>query len=488
MEESGIPKRNIILAAILALGTYMVWYYFLPKPQKITAPAPQAAMPAPAAIREVPAENHAFALGARQGSVYLDSGAPIAKLEISDPKSGETQPMLLPGSAFLGTRISDHPELRWQSVHDLVFELNFPEGQIQKEIIFSETNPGFGVLSLLLKSKTGKPQIIEVSAGAHLPGQDKAAVKPFSAYQGRKSLVVDFSSKKVKEAPLEMEGLPLEAAGVSGQYHLSLVYGLGKTESPAPLRREEESWVWSVNLENGRQLELPFYCGVKTEKALSQLGLGNMLYGGVLGPLKKFVRWTLAIFYRLTGNYGLAIILLTAASQVLLLPFTLKNLKFTNKMKELAPKIQQIQAKYKNDPKKMNEETMLLYRTYGANPLGGCLTMVLQMPIFFALYGAISDSYELYGAPFMFWIKNLAVHDPTYILPLLMGGAMLFQTMKTQSTIADPSQKMMMYVMPAMFTFMFLKFPSGLVLYWLTSNLISLGLNSVLPRFMEKIS
>ncbi|MEK7287970.1 MAG: membrane protein insertase YidC [Elusimicrobiota bacterium] len=498
MEESSIPKRNILLAAALAMGVYMIWYRWLmpvpPRPiAQPLAPAPASQALVAQALVETPAPIHPFASASRQGTILLDSGGAITELEFTNPSTQKTDPILLKGSSFLSTKIPSHPQERWKIASDgqgAVLELRTPEGLYQKKFIFSPLQEGFGVLLLDFESSGRASGLIEISLDAKLPDEDSKNIRLFAGYKGKKSLIVNFASKKQLEMPLKFEqDHALQAAGATSRYHLSLAHNLDQIKTLSPLRQgSAPSWSWTVSLASGQTVEIPFYCGIKTEKAMKELRLDNMLYGGILGPLKRLVRLTLSAFYKLTGNYGFAIILLTLVFQVFLLPFTLKNLKFTQKMKDLSPKIQQLQAKYKSDPKKMNEEMMQLYRGYGANPLGGCLTMLLQMPIFFALYSALNDSYELYGAPFMFWIKNLAVHDPTYILPLLMGGAMFLQTIKSQPTIADPSQKMMMYVMPVMFTFMFLKFPSGLVLYWLTSNLVSLGLTTILPKFMEKVS
>jgi YidC/Oxa1 family membrane protein insertase len=143
-------------------------------------------------------------------------------------------------------------------------------------------------------------------------------------------------------------------------------------------------------------------------------------------------------------------------------------------MQQLQPEVKRIQEKYKDDKQALNREIMELYKRRKVNPLGGCLPMLLQMPVFFALYQAFLGAIELRHAPFILWIGDLADKDPTYIAPLLMGATMFIQQKMTTVT-ADPTQMKMMSFMPIIFTFIFLNFPSGLVLYWLVTNVLSIG-------------
>jgi YidC/Oxa1 family membrane protein insertase len=139
-------------------------------------------------------------------------------------------------------------------------------------------------------------------------------------------------------------------------------------------------------------------------------------------------------------------------------------------MKKIQPEMQEIQKRYKEDPKRMNQEVMDLYKRHGTNPLGGCLPMLLQIPVFFALFTALRNSWNLHGAPFVFWIRDLSAKDPYYVLPLVMGAVMFLQQHLNPQT-GDPAQAKMMKWMPVIFTFMFLSFPSGLVMYWLINSL-----------------
>ncbi|HOX23889.1 MAG TPA: membrane protein insertase YidC, partial [Elusimicrobiales bacterium] len=141
-------------------------------------------------------------------------------------------------------------------------------------------------------------------------------------------------------------------------------------------------------------------------------------------------------------------------------------------MRKLQPELKAIQDKYKSNPQKLNEEMLALYKRHGANPLGGCLPMLLQIPVFFALFTALRNSWDLHGAPFVLWIRDLSYKDPYYVLPLTMGAIMFLQQRRSAMPGMDPTQQMMMQWMPLIFTFMFLNFPSGLVLYWLLGSVV----------------
>jgi YidC/Oxa1 family membrane protein insertase len=175
---------------------------------------------------------------------------------------------------------------------------------------------------------------------------------------------------------------------------------------------------------------------------------------------------------------------LTLCLQVLLSPLTYKSLKAAASMRKLQPQIAKLQERYKDDPTRMNTEMMGLYKKEGANPLGGCLPMLLQMPIFVSLYNALRNSWELHGVGWMFWIHDLSAKDPYYVLPLVMGGLMFAQS-KLNPPAGDPAQQQMMMFMPVIFTVMFLNFPSGLVLYWLTNSLVSTVLQLSLRSHLE---
>jgi YidC/Oxa1 family membrane protein insertase len=243
------------------------------------------------------------------------------------------------------------------------------------------------------------------------------------------------------------------------------------------------------------------YVGPKEVGRLEAHGLeGSLNFGGFpvprqwgglpmewLGlPILKFMNWV----YRHVGNYGIAIILITILSKVLFYPLTRKGMRSMKAMQTLQPQVNALRSKFKSDPQRLQRETLDLYRKHKVNPMGGCLPMVAQVPIFYALYLALSVSVELQNAPFLcfgrifgveLWVCDLAGYDPTYILPILMGISMFIQQKMTPMA-GDPRQAKMMLIMPFIFTFMFLNLPSGLVLYWFVSNVLQILQQKLMDR------
>ncbi len=218
------------------------------------------------------------------------------------------------------------------------------------------------------------------------------------------------------------------------------------------------------------------YAGPKSFSLLQSYGHGleQMVDYGWFGILAKPMFWLMKQFYTLTGNYGIAIILLTIVVRILLFYPSLKSATSMEEMKKIQPQILALREKFKKDPAKMNTEMMKLYKDHKVNPVGGCLPMLLQLPFFVALYNVLSVSIELRHASFIpFWIKDLSVFDPYYILPVLMGVSMIL-TMKMTSSSPDPQQAKIMMFMNIAFIFMFAWLPAGLLLYITLSNVLSI--------------
>jgi YidC/Oxa1 family membrane protein insertase len=182
----------------------------------------------------------------------------------------------------------------------------------------------------------------------------------------------------------------------------------------------------------------------------------------------------LQFFYSFFHNYGVAIIFLTIFIRLLTFPLQYKSFKSMKKMQTIQPEMAKLKEKFKNDPQRMQKETMALFKKSGANPLGGCLPMLLQMPIFFAFYRVLFSSVELVDAPFILWITDLSAKDPYYILPILMAVAMVLNQKMMPSTTTDPTQKKMMMFMPLIFVVFMKDFPAGLVLYTVVSTVMGM--------------
>ena len=230
--------------------------------------------------------------------------------------------------------------------------------------------------------------------------------------------------------------------------------------------------------------EFKMYYGPKEDEELMKFGHNlvvshDMTLEVLAGPLLDLLR----MIYGYVGNYGVAIIILTIIVRLVLFPLTYKGMKSMKRMQQLSPRMKKLQAKYKNNKEKLNKEMMGLYRKNRVNPLGGCLPMLLQLPVFFALYSSLSSAVELRHAPFILWISDLSQPDGLGITPLLMGASMYFQQKLTpQTAMMDSTQAKVMQMLPFIFTIFTFTFPSGLTLYWVTSNILSIAQQQIINR------
>ncbi len=248
-----------------------------------------------------------------------------------------------------------------------------------------------------------------------------------------------------------------------------------------------------------KTFDYKIYFGPKKLSVLKKTGfdLSKAVNFGWFDVLAKPVLFLLNYFYSIIGNYGVAIIIVTCLIKGVFWPITQKGMKSMKNMQKLQPKVAKLKEKYKDDPAKMNQEMMAMYKTYKVNPVGGCLPMVIQIPFFFALYRVLMAAIELRHAPFMLWINDLSAPDRLMIgfdipilhgipvLTLLMGISMYLQQKMTPTT-ADPTQAKIMQFLPVVFTFMFINFASGLVLYWFVNNLLSILQQQLINRQVSK--
>jgi len=231
-----------------------------------------------------------------------------------------------------------------------------------------------------------------------------------------------------------------------------------------------------------------FYVGPKDQDALKAIAenLNLTVDFGFLFMISEPLYWLLMLIQSYVGNMGIAIIIITLIVKGAMYPLTKAQYTSMAKMRELQPKMAQLKERFGDDRQKMGQATMELYRKEKVNPAGGCLPLLIQMPIFLALYWVFLESVELRHAPFAFWIEDLSSKDPFYILPILMGASMFIMQKMQPMTIQDPMQQKIMQYMPVMFTVFFFWFPSGLVLYWLISNVISIIQMKIIFAGMEK--
>jgi len=235
-----------------------------------------------------------------------------------------------------------------------------------------------------------------------------------------------------------------------------------------------------------QQVDVRLYAGPQQQKKLAGIADGLNLvvdYGWltvIAAPLFVVLSW----FHSLTGNWGWAIILVTIAIKLLFFPLSAASYKSMAKMRVLGPRMQRIKELYSHDKAKMQQEMMEMYRREKINPLGGCLPILVQIPVFIALYWVLLGSFEMRHAPWLGWIQDLSAKDPYFILPVIMGLSMLIQ-MKLNPAPPDPIQAKVMTALPIVFTFMFMWFPSGLVLYWVVNNILSIAQQWQITRMIE---
>jgi YidC/Oxa1 family membrane protein insertase len=324
------------------------------------------------------------------------------------------------------------------------------------------------------------------------PSTDSSASS--SSYSGPIALSGNSLEEVSDIKAFNSKDLDVQWAGFALRYFVSTIVPLNDGKKTAQFRKTNGSTIMTITQgvrdpTDCRSL-YKLYLGPKTMEDLkrAEFGLDKALNYGFFDIIARPLLVFMKAIDGYTHNYGIAIIILTILIKLLFWPLTHKSYVSMKEMQRIQPRIKQIRERFKNDKEQLNREMMLVYRTHKVNPLGGCLPMVLQIPVFFALYKALMDSIELRHAPFVFWVKDLAAPDyllqfPSGVnifgiegigpLPLLMGLSMVIQQ-KMTPTMGDPMQAKVMMFMPIFFTFLFISFPSGLVLYWLTNNVLSI--------------
>ncbi len=263
--------------------------------------------------------------------------------------------------------------------------------------------------------------------------------------------------------------------GIDHKFHLATFILPEKLQ--AKVNAVEDSNTMTVDLaEPTTDFKGDFLFTIKNYDELTKMGdnLKLAVDFGVFGILAVPILRGLQFFYNWIPNYGWCIVVLTLLIRTITYPLQYKSFKSMKKMQEIQPELNKIKEKYKSDPQKMQKETMALFKKAGANPLGGCLPILIQMPVFFAFYKVLGEAIELVGAPYIFWIKDLSHKDPFFVLPVLMTAAMWLQQKYTPTTTMEPTQKKIMMFMPLIFGFIMKDLPSGLVLYIFVSTLFGI--------------
>ena len=272
-------------------------------------------------------------------------------------------------------------------------------------------------------------------------------------------------------------------AAASDRYYTTLFYGQGLDATVT-----DSDKISQVFIRSNGEFSAAGYIGPKDYKILNSIDpkLTKVIEYGwftfIARPMFNFLNW----LHGYIGNWGWSIVVLTLIIRLILFPLSYKGMLSMNKLKELTPKMKELQEKYKDDKQKLQMHMMDLYKKNGANPMGGCLPILLQIPVFFAIYRVLLNAIELKGAEWALWIHDLSLKDPYYILPITMGILMFLQQKITPTTFTDPMQEKVMKFLPLIFTVFFLAFPAGLTLYWTINNTASIIQQYVINRMFEK--
>ncbi|AGF78307.1 protein translocase subunit yidC [Desulfocapsa sulfexigens DSM 10523] len=377
--------------------------------------------------------------------------------------------------------------------------------ELVREYVFSKDSY---LMELKVRVKNVSSGVLQGNAALHQsntpfretgPGSQFLFIGP--AYFMNESLT-EVDSDLYESGPGTVSG-QMDWAGYEGTYFICAILPQDKSATSLTMASFGEDGVkMQMNsdldtLQPGEEKVYSYklFFGPKKLDVLKSIGsnLNKAVNFGWFDVIAQPTLYLLNFFYGIVKNYGIAIILVTIIFKAIFWPITQKGLKSMKNMQKLQPKMAKLKEKYKGDPTKMNQEVMNLYKTYKVNPLGGCLPMVLQIPVFFALYKVLLMCIELRHAPFMLWITDLSAPDRLFIgidipyvggipvLTLLMGGSMFLQQKMTPTT-ADPTQAKIMMFLPVLFTFMFINFASGLVLYWFVNNLLAIFQQQMINR------
>ena len=451
---------------------------------------------------------------------YLDQGDPV-ELIPTDLPSEEPWPFSLLFEDEALTRLAHAALFRSSSnglrlsdtAETLTFEYEAASGlSVRKSFTFDPTISDYTLVVSIEASLNGDLLLPTIRWGPALGGVESTS-SGFAFRQGPRGLINGRVLEAGTISGLEITRLDASDVAVQGTYegqldfvgvdnHYFVAVALPELQDTVvryravPLQPRlpdgdpRELMAFDLTIPGG-VIDLPFFIGPKDFDILEGAApalVRSIDFGwlsALVVPLHRSLKWV----YSWLGNYGFSIIVLTLLINVIIFPLRHKSVVSARKMQELQPEMKAIQDRYAHlkatdpDKQKMNQEVMALYRDRGVNPVSGCLPMVLTMPILFAFYRLLSMSIEMRGAPFFGWITDLSVQDPFFITPIIMGVSMVVQQ-RLNPMQGDPMQARMMMMMPVVFTFMFLWAPSGLVVYWLTSNLFGIGQQMITNRII----
>ncbi|MBK9293690.1 MAG: membrane protein insertase YidC [Oligoflexia bacterium] len=508
-------SSNTILAIVVCMLIWIGWQYYLEKkyPQPATAPEVAGATTAPQQAESEKAKQEVVVKKETTKAVVSES---IQKPETQTSLENEKLKLTLSSNGgiikeallkkeqiylinpktdkgALALKVLKNAEeidfssvsfdIKQKSENEVELGATKQGVKLVKNIKFNPENYTLNV-NINAYGATENIKSIEVFSYSQIPEKETSSFLSFSPPEHYQEYFF-FHKNKIKrehvshdsEVKVEYDQSSLAALGT--RYFTTLYLNRALVMPNVAALREQGQSVLKIKypfLENAQNIKFDLFLGPKSLKLLKSIDqsaaeiIDYGIFSWIALPLLGIMKW----FYSMIGNYGIAIILLTLLVRVLTFPFTYVSYKSMKAMQVIQPEINKLKEKYKGDNKTLNVEMMRLMRENKVNPAGGCVPMLLQLPIFWALYQVLQNSIELYRSPFYFWINDLSQKDPYYVLPVLMGIAMFAQQKMMPSTM-DPAQQKVMLFMPIFFAFLMFGLPSGLTLYILISTLFGIA-------------
>jgi YidC/Oxa1 family membrane protein insertase len=488
-------EKRVLLATLLSLGFLFLWQYLTYKPpQKQSEQVQQKKEIIPMESKEITETKFdPFVIETEKLKVVFNKyNAGIREFYIKEENS--TDYTLLSKSDNDSLAVYSQSKFEVKKIYESKFtKIIFTTKEKQVEYIFSSENPYFIDVSYSFLTKQKVNLLFQ-----HYVHLDKFETLP-NVVHICKTLKTDKKEislvEKFNKGSLSIEEIRWVAVG--DKYSLiAFLFDptISQYISIDKLNKNTKS-VFITTKDEVNNYKLRILVTLKKISILTSLGnkFTHTVEWGTFAILSKLFYNILVYFYKLFGNYGLAIIGLTIITQLITFPLTYSSIKSAIKMRKLQPQIQLIQKLYKDDPKRLNMEIMNFYKEKKVNPFGGCLPLLLQIPIFWALFTMLRNTYDLRGASFVLWIKDLSQPDKIFIpgtnigipvLVFLMGATMLLQQYISGS-FSEPQQKTFAIFMPILFTILFLNFPSGLVLYWFVNNIFSIVIQIVANKTVK---
>lgn len=513
MENSGVRAiLAVIISMVILFGSqYLYTKYFGPKetpstPQQqevkkedknlpstnIQLPIASKEEPKSEAkdqrYREIKVENDVFKV------TLTNEGGTIKSVELKKYKDNKGNPIVLASKEINALSITRDGKFEFSKTYFEFesFNLDFKEPK-EAIITFSHNDGALSIKRTFSFSKTDYAIDVKeevsgvgqyfVTLGKEFGIFDKDDSNHWGPVILKEADRIEITPSKVKETQTYKEGVKWIA--LEDKYFFSAIVPLSKFNQVVLLPYNGNVLAF-VDFKEG-QNSYKLFAGPKEYDYLKKfnLGLEHIVDFGFFSILARPLFWFLKLLYSITHNYGVAIIILTILVRIPFIPLVNRGQKSMQKLSELQPKLMKLREQYKDDPQRLQKEMMELYRKYKVNPMSGCLPILLQIPVFFALYKVLTVAIELRQAPFMLWIQDLSAKDPYYVLPILMGATMVIQQKMTPSTM-DSTQQKIMLLMPVVFTFLFLTFPSGLVLYWLVNNIFGIAQQFYINQKIKK--